>query len=95
MATRRPKAEVITFKADAALLEALAGVPNRSELIRAAILSALDSQCPLCSGTGLLSPNQKCHWESFAAAHPLRECRKCNEVHLVCARDARARSVHP
>lgn len=81
---KKTKQEVITFKADESLLEALKGIPNRSEFIRSAILTALDSVCPLCNGTGILSPNQKQHWEAFAKNHELRECGKCHELHLVC-----------
>jgi hypothetical protein len=83
----RQKESVITFKADASLLEALKNIPNRSEFIRSAILGALESYCPLCQGTGVLSPNQKTHWNAFAAHHPLRECEDCHEVHLICSQD--------
>ena len=78
---------VITFKADTSLLEALKKIPNRSEFIRAAILSALENHCPLCRGTGVLTPNQKTHWDAFARSHSLRECDDCHEVHLVCTQD--------
>ncbi len=81
---------VITFKADASLMEALRSIPNRSEFIRAAILAALDNHCPLCGGTGVLTPHQKTHWEAFAEHHPLRECSDCHEVHLVCEQMPRA-----
>ncbi len=80
----KQKETVVTFKADTSLLEALKSVPNRSEFIRAAILRALDSFCPLCGGTGVLTPNQKTHWEKFARHHELRECDDCHEYHLVC-----------
>jgi hypothetical protein len=83
------KGEIITFKADDELLEALRGVPNRSEFIRRAILQALESSCPLCGGTGLLTPMQKRHWEEFSRSHPLRECDDCHEMHLVCGRGGR------
>ena len=83
---RRAKSEIITFKADESLSEALRGIPNRSEFIRAAVLAALDSVCPLCQGTGILSPEQKRHWTSFASDHSVQECRDCHELHLVCAR---------
>jgi len=87
---------VITFKADVSLLEALQRMPNRSDFIRAAILSALHNHCPLCRGTGLLTPNQKTHWEAFRQSHALRECAECHEVHLVCAPpDAAAAVVRP
>ncbi len=90
MPTPHPHKEiVVTFKADASLLGALKAIPNRSEFIRTAILTALDSFCPLCQGTGVLTPNQKKHWDTFAARHPLQECGDCHEVHLVCAQGAR------
>jgi len=78
------KQEVITFKVDDALWEAMQGIPNRSEFIRSAILSALDSACPLCRGTGSLTPDQQRHWNSFAKNHALAECVDCHAVHLVC-----------
>ena len=78
------KAEVISFKADQALLEAMAAIPNRSEFIRNAILAALNGVCPLCQGTGILSPQQKRHWQSFARHHQVRRCGDCQALHLVC-----------
>jgi hypothetical protein len=87
---RPRKHDIITFKADDSLLEAMRGIPNRSEFIRAAILAALDSACPLCKGTGILTPDQRKHWERFAANHLLRECDDCHAVHLVCAAEGAA-----
>lgn len=51
MPSRRSKPDIITFKVDAALRNALRGVPNRSAFIRTAILSALENACPLCGGS--------------------------------------------
>jgi len=84
---KKNKSEVISFKADDSLLEAMKAVPNRSEFIRNAILGALNSICPLCGGTGIMTPNQKSHWESFSADHSLEKCMDCNEIHLVCMRE--------
>jgi len=78
------KETVISFKADQALSEALAGLPNRSAFIRRALISALDGSCPLCRGTGILSPEQQRHWEEFAKTHRLRHCEICDAYHLVC-----------
>ncbi len=83
------KQAIVTFKAQVSLVEVLQGIPNRSAFIRSAILAALDNICPLCRGAGLLTPEQKRHWEVFAADHAVRECDECHEWHLVCARDAR------
>lgn len=76
--------EVITFKADKDLVRAMEGVTNRSAFIRQAILSALNSTCPLCSGTGVLTPGQQNHWTEFAEQHHVEKCRSCSEVHIVC-----------
>jgi Na+-translocating ferredoxin:NAD+ oxidoreductase RnfC subunit len=83
------KESVITFKADASLFEALKNMPNRSEFIRTAILSALENSCPLCLGTGVLTPNQKRHWDEFAERHALQECEECHEVRLTCESEPR------
>jgi hypothetical protein len=90
MSNHRRKQEIITFKADEPLREAMIGIPNRSEFIRAAILSALNSVCPLCKGGGILTPDQRKHWVAFAERHALAECEDCHAVHLVCAADAEA-----
>ena len=81
----RQKSEIVTFKADDTLLELMKGIGNRSEFIRSAILNALESACPLCKGTGVLSPKQKEHWDSFLQGHAVRECQDCHELHLTCS----------
>ena len=78
------KPETITFKADETLAEALHKVPNKSEFIRNAILSALANGCPLCQGTGILSAEQRAHWAGFLNTHSLQKCDACKAVHLVC-----------
>ena len=78
------KTEIITFKADGSLVEALKAVDNRSDFIRAAIMSALDNSCPLCGGTGVLTPNQMRHWKELASDHRIEQCAECCEARLVC-----------
>jgi hypothetical protein len=85
---RKSKVETITFKVEESLAEALRKVPNRSQFIRSALLAALDGVCPLCQGTGLLTPEQKRHWEAFKEHHYLARCDDCKAVHLVCSRQA-------
>jgi hypothetical protein len=80
----RKKQEIVTFKVDQALWKAMKGISNRSEFIRSAILSAMDSLCPLCKGSGILSPDQRRHWDTFSKKHSLEECAGCHAVHLVC-----------
>ncbi len=71
--------EVITFKADPALAELIKGVRNRSEFIRSAVLAALDSVCPSCQGTGVLTPHQKEHWEKLARDIEMKDCDDCDD----------------
>lgn len=78
------KPEIITFKADEALSDALKNIPNRSEFIRMAITGALGATCPLCQGSGVMSPHQKEHWENFNANHKIKKCTHCEELHLTC-----------
>jgi len=81
------KAEMVTFKVDEALLEAMKGIPNRSEFIRSAILAALGSVCPLCRGTGILTPHQQTHWQTFEKTHRVETCASCHEQRVVCILD--------
>ncbi len=85
----KKKQEVITFKVDEALGKAMEGIPNRSEFIRAAILSALESTCPLCRGTGILTSEQQKHWEIFSRDHAVEKCDECHSFHLVCAAESK------
>jgi hypothetical protein len=84
MSTGLKKAEIITFKVDEALSEALDGIQNRSDFIRNAILSALGNVCPVCHGTGRLSASQMQHWNDFSRYHHTNTCSKCSETYLVC-----------
>ncbi|MGC9313522.1 MAG: ribbon-helix-helix domain-containing protein [Sediminispirochaetaceae bacterium] len=81
------KQEIISFKADQQLVEALNRIPNRSEFIRNAILRSMENICPLCQGTGILTPNQLEHWNEFESHHKLVKCDDCDEVYLECDRD--------
>lgn len=81
----KKKSEIVTFKVDESLREALRGIPNKSSFIRSAVLAALESTCPLCAGTGILTPSQRGHWESFQRDHAVAECGDCHERHLVCS----------
>jgi hypothetical protein len=78
------KQEIVTFKVDEALAASLKRIPNRSEFIRNAILAAFENGCPLCQGTGILTPEQRDHWQHFIENHSVSKCENCNAVHLVC-----------
>jgi len=78
------KSELITLKVDPTLAEIVNRLPNKSEFIRNAILGALENTCPLCQGTGVLTPEQKEHWKSFTEHHHLQTCGKCRAVYLEC-----------
>ena len=80
----KTKSEIVTFKVDEALLESLSAIPNRSDFIRRAVTAALENTCPLCQGTGVLTPPQREHWDAFARTHVVVECSDCHERHIVC-----------
>lgn len=80
----KKKQEIITFKVNDDLLQAIKGIPNRSEFIRCAIAAALGSVCPLCNGSGMLTKNQKGHWDEFRTDHSFQTCDDCKERILVC-----------
>ncbi len=82
----KKKQTIITFKVDEGLLEVIRNIPNRSEFIRAAIITALENICPLCNGTGLLTPKQKEHWETFSLHHELKRCDECQELFIECSK---------
>lgn len=84
MQSRPKREEVITFKVDGALAEALSGISNRSDFIRRAILEALGNSCPVCQGTGRLTVKQMEHWQEFNRHHHVEQCETCHEAHLVC-----------
>ncbi len=92
----KTKSDIITFKADEALADKLRAMPNRSEFIRAAVLAAMEHLCPLCGGSGILTPDQREHWISFASDHAIEECGQCHAFHLVChsRRSETQRSSH-
>ena len=81
----KKKQEIITFKVDDDLRLAIKDIPNRSEFIRSAIIAALGSVCPLCNGSGMLTKNQKTHWDEFSADHSLETCDECKEKIIVCS----------
>lgn len=78
------KERVITFKTDEELAEILDSIPNKSAFIRQAIEAALENRCPLCNGTGSLTPAQHSHMQQFLTVHSLKKCEECDAVHFVC-----------
>ncbi len=83
----KKKEEVISFKVDEAMMEILRNIPNRSEFIRKAIVDALGVVCPLCCGSGVLTPSQYDHWKDFSVHHSLNHCEDCREMYLVCSKE--------
>jgi hypothetical protein len=81
--------EVISFKVESSLAAVIRRLPNRSQFIRAAVLSALEHTCPLCQGTGILTPEQQAHWQEFAEHHSVAECAACGHPYLVCGEGRR------
>ena len=68
-------------------------MPIRSEFIRSAIMTALDSTCPLCRGSGTMTPDQLKHWRETAKSHAVRECAECHALTIECSSE-RTHRVH-
>ncbi|MBN1525945.1 MAG: CopG family transcriptional regulator [Spirochaetales bacterium] len=81
------KQEIFSFKVEAELAHILKTIPNRSQFIRNAIMKSLENVCPLCEGTGILSPCQKEHWESFQHSHHIIRCGECELAYIECTHD--------
>ena len=78
------KTDLITFKVEHSLAELIDRLPNKSEFIRNALLGALANTCPLCQGTGVLTPEQGEHWKRFTEHHRVERCGDCKAVYLSC-----------
>ncbi|MBA3699701.1 MAG: hypothetical protein H0W78_12710 [Planctomycetes bacterium] len=63
----------VSFKVDAAIMERLRSISNRSTFIRTAILAALGDTCPLCHGAGVLMPEQRRQWDATQQSVVLAE----------------------
>jgi hypothetical protein len=81
---RATKTDLITFKVEPSLAKLIDRLPNKSEFIRRAILAALENTCPLCQGVGVLTPDQRRHWDRFTKGHKIERCDDCRAVHLRC-----------
>lgn len=78
------KQELVSFKVDAELADMLRRMPNKSQFIRKAVLQALDHECPVCQGTGILSPEAMEHWKEFTQHHHVVDCDSCGATYLTC-----------
>jgi uncharacterized hydantoinase/oxoprolinase family protein len=78
------KEELVSFKVDAELADMLRRMPNKSQFIRKAVLQALDHECPLCQGTGILSPESMEHWKEFSKHHHVVDCDSCGATYIAC-----------
>jgi len=88
------KQDTITFKVDEDLAEIIRRLPNRSDFIRKAILHALDNACPLCQGTGILTPGQKKHWDEFLRDHTVNHCEECDSLYIACGNEQESDHTH-
>ncbi|HOX37156.1 MAG TPA: CopG family transcriptional regulator [Candidatus Brocadiia bacterium] len=77
------KQDIVTFKVDQSLMDAMKGIPNRSRFIRAAILSALNNTCPVCNGTGTLTPDQRAMLDEIKGKPVLKRCEECKALRLM------------
>ncbi len=71
------KSQIVAFKVEDDLAKFLDNLPNKSEFIRRAILAQFGMNCPLCTGTGVVSRGIHDHFKIAIATHNNRPCEKC------------------
>ncbi len=76
--SRMPKDQILAFKVDASLAGLLAGVKNKSEMIRDAVYAYLGHLCPLCEGKGTIPANRGHEIELLLAQLEFAACSGCH-----------------
>jgi len=80
---KRKKATMVGFKVDDALRRYLFALPNRSEFIRRAILTALRRSCPLCLGQGTVPIPIGEHFAPILDANSRVACHRCGRTERI------------
>lgn len=73
----RIKQRVVTFKVEEEVAVFLAGLPNKSEFIRKALLSALLEPCPICHGRGSVPRSLRRDLEKILRKQQFVACSFC------------------
>jgi len=71
------KQRVVTSKVEEEVAAFLAGMPNKSEFIRKALLSALLEPCPICHGRGSVPQSLRRDLEKILSKHKFVACSYC------------------
>ncbi|HEY3322607.1 MAG TPA: hypothetical protein VGP72_19275 [Planctomycetota bacterium] len=69
--------KVVTFKVESEVAEFLDAMPNKSEFIRKALLSALLEPCPVCNGKGSVPRSLRRDLETIFSKQQLVPCSYC------------------
>lgn len=77
MARKADKTRIVAFKVDHELAEFLDKLENKSEFIRKAILAQFNMNCPLCSGSGVVTRGLHDHFTPVLNQHNHRNCANC------------------
>ncbi len=79
MAKKSHKTRIVAFKVEADLAQFLDKLKNKSEFIRKAILAQFSMECPLCSGSGVVSQGLHQHYKPIIESHNHRNCERCQK----------------
>jgi hypothetical protein len=74
---RRGSSRVFAFRADPEMVKLLSAMPNASDFIRKAISRSIEEPCPVCVGSGLVSPGFRDQLERLGGHFLLRRCSCC------------------
>jgi len=77
MQADRSKHRIVTFKAEEDLAAYLDSMPNKSDFIRKALLSALMEPCPVCQGKGSVPRSLRADLEKIFAKSEFVPCSFC------------------
>src|SRR3954453_15224812 len=73
----KSKQRIVTFKVEEDVAAFLDSMPNKSEFIRKALLSALMEPCPVCQGKGSVPRSLRADLQRILAKSDLVTCSFC------------------
>jgi len=77
MGVEKAKQRIVTFKVEEELAGFLDSMPNKSDFIRKALLSALMEPCPVCDGKGSVPRSLRADLRKIFERHDFVPCSYC------------------
>ncbi len=71
--------KIVAFKVEEELAQFLDKLPNKSDFIRKAVLAQFGMNCPLCTGSGVVTRGVGEHYEAVLRENRRRPCAGCGK----------------